>query len=73
MKKFFIITLLFGLLFASGEAQAQMKQISGYVLQKQFGNQKPKPFEEDVQVFAYNTVSMAKKDLASLNRGGPSP
>ena len=70
MKKFFIITLLFGLLFASGEAQAQMKQISGYVLQKQFGNQKPKPFEEDVQVFAYNTVSMAKKDLASLNRGG---
>lgn len=48
---------------------AQMKTVSGRILQKQFGNERPKPFEDEVRVFAFNM----KSDFKSAEKAVETP
>ncbi len=63
-----ICFILFAMLLIAAPSKAQYKRITGRVLEKQFGNNKPKPFEEEVRVLGYNTVSAAKKDKAMIDK-----
>ena len=50
--------------------QAQMKTVTGRILQKQFGNEKPKPFEDEVRVFAFNMKTDFKKAESAVETPG---
>jgi hypothetical protein len=63
-----ICFILFAMLLTAAPSKAQYKRITGRVLEKQFGNNKPKPLEEEVRVLGYNTVSAAKKDKAMIDK-----
>ncbi|MCQ2246484.1 MAG: hypothetical protein MJZ69_06830 [Bacteroidaceae bacterium] len=66
-RTFFIIIML---LFVVLPSQAQMKNVTGRVLQKEFGNKKPKPFDEEVHVFAFNMKTDYKKALVAVEKPG---
>ena len=51
-------------------AFAQMKMVTGRVLQKQFGENGAKPFEEEVRIFAFNMKRDFKKALDLVDKPG---
>lgn len=68
---FWKIMMLFGLLqTAILPMYAQMKTVTGRVLQTQFGDSKPKPFEDEVHVFAFNMKRDFKKALEVVSKPG---
>lgn len=65
------IVLMCGLcLVAFLPVNAQMKMVTGRILQTQFGEQKPKPFEEEVHIFAFNIKRDFKNALEGVGRPG---
>jgi outer membrane protein OmpA-like peptidoglycan-associated protein len=49
---------------------AQMKTVTGRVMQTQFGDARPKPFEEEVRIFAFNMKRDFKKALEAAGKPG---
>ena len=74
LKKYLILSVLalFGLIIPQ-TAQAQIKNVSGRILEKHIGNKgRNLPFEEEVHVLAYNTVEAARRELEKLKQPGAS-
>lgn len=74
LKKYLILSIvaLLGVVLPQ-TAQAQIKNVSGRILEKQIGNKgRNLPFEEEVHVLAYNTVEAARAELARLSQPGSS-
>ncbi|MCQ2269330.1 MAG: hypothetical protein MJZ83_10715 [Bacteroidaceae bacterium] len=67
LRFFFLMGLLF---FLALPSEAQMKTVTGRILQTQFGNEKSKPFEEEVHVFGFNTKGEFKKAQTALETPG---
>lgn len=74
MKKYLILSMMAVLgLVMPQTVSAQIKNVTGRILEKQIGNKGNNlPFEEEVHVLAYNTVEAAERELAKLKQPGAS-
>ena len=62
--------LCFLLQVVAGSAYAQMKMVTGRILQTQFGESGSKPFEDEVRIFAFNMKRDFKKALELVEKPG---
>ena len=71
MTRYVKIGLLCCLLqVVAGSALAQMKIVTGRILQTQFGESGAKPFEDEVRIFAFNMKRDFKKALELVDKPG---
>ena len=71
MTRYVKIGLLCCLLqVVAGPALAQMKMVTGRILQTQFGESGAKPFEDEVRIFAFNMKRDFKKALDQVDKPG---